>query len=81
MRLSVVMAVAAMGAISAPGSACADLTASKTFLDVAVGWAMPAAKADESRSKQGFFVGVQSGLISDSGVGPAVAGINLTSRN
>jgi len=81
MRLSVVMTVAAAGALWAPGIACADPTASKTFVDVAMGWAMPAAKAEESESKQGFFVGVQSGLIADSGVGPAVAGIALTNHS
>jgi hypothetical protein len=80
MRLSVVMAVAAVGAILAPATACADT--SKTFIEVALGWAMPAAKADEvEQSKDGFFVGVQSGLIADSGVGPAVAGIALNTRN
>jgi hypothetical protein len=81
MRLSVVMTVAAVGAFLAPAVACAEPAAPKTFMDVALGWAMPAAKADETRSKQGFFVGVQSGLIADSGVGPAVAGISLANRN
>ena len=82
MRLSVVMTVAAVGAFSAPAIACADQVAHKSFLDVAMGWAVPAAMADElpTKSKQGFFVGVQSGLI-DSGVGPAVAGISLNNHS
>jgi len=80
MRLSVVMTVAAVGAILAPATACADTT--KTFMDVALGWAIPSAKADEvEHSKDGFFIGVQSGLIADSGVGPAVAGISLNNRS
>jgi hypothetical protein len=79
MRLSVVMTVAAVGAYLAPAVACADQP--KTFMDLAIGWAVPAAKADEAQpSKKGFFVGVQSGLI-DSGVGPAVAGVSLNTRN
>jgi len=80
MRLSVLMTVAAVGAFLAPATACAD--ESKTFMDIALGWMMPAAKADEvEQSKDGFFVGVQSGLIADSGVGPVVAGISLNTRN
>ena len=77
MRLPLFMTVFA-GAILAPATACAGEAASQTFIDVALGWAVPAARADEvqAQSKQGFFVGVQSGLI-DSGVGPAVAGIPL----
>jgi hypothetical protein len=78
MRLSVVMTVAAVGAFWAPAVACADQP--KTFMDLAIGWAIPAAKAADEPSKQGFFIGVQSGLI-DSGVGPAVAGISLNNRN
>jgi hypothetical protein len=81
MRLSVVITVAAVGAYLAPAAACADQATHKSFLDVAMGWAIPEAKADEvSQSKQGFFVGVQSGLI-DSGVGPAVAGISLNNHS
>ncbi len=75
MRLSLVIAVAAAGAVLAPAAARADQTASRSFLDVALGWGIPSAKADDVQPKQGFFVGVQSGLIADSGVGPAVAGI------
>lgn len=64
----------------APANACAAET-SKNFIDVAIGWAIPAARADETeKSKDGFFIGVQSGLIADSGVGPAVAGISLNNR-
>ena len=77
MRLSVVMAVAATGAFLAPAVACADQAAPRTFMDVALGWVVPAAKADEIQKKDGFFIGVQSGLIADSGVGPAVAGISM----
>ena len=81
MRLSVVMAVAAVGAGLAPATACAAET-SKSVVDVAISWLIPAAKADETeKSKDGFFVGVQSGLIADSGVGPAVAGISLNNRS
>ncbi len=82
MRLRVVITAVAAGAFLAPAVACAE-PAPRTFVDVALGWAVPSAKADEvDHSKQGFFVGVQSGLI-DSGVGPAVAGIStpLTMRN
>jgi hypothetical protein len=82
MRLSVVMTVVAAGALLAPAVACAD-QAPRTFLDVAIGWAIPAAQAQEVQDpRQGFFVGVQSGLI-DSGVAPAVAGISmpLNTRN
>src|SRR5262249_27719604 len=82
MRLRVVITVAAAGALMAPAVACAE-PAPRTFMDVALGWAVPSAKADEvEHAKQGFFVGVQSGLI-DSGVGPAVAGIStpLSTRN
>lgn len=80
MRLRVLMTVAAVGAFLAPATACAAET-SETFLDVAMGWVMPAARADEvEQSKDGFFVGVQSGLIADSGVGPAVAGIALNNQ-
>ena len=82
MRLSVLITAAAAGAILAPVTACAADAAPRTFVDVALSWAVPAARADEVQpeSKHGFFVGVQSGLI-DSGVGPAVAGISLTPRN
>ena len=67
----------------APAVACAGQVAPRSFLDVAIGWGIPSAKADELPQKQGFFVGVQSGLIADSGVGPAVAGLNvpLSKRN
>ncbi|MBI1209981.1 MAG: outer membrane beta-barrel protein [Alphaproteobacteria bacterium] len=80
MRLSVVIAVAASGAFLAPAVACAGEAAPKSFVDIALGWAIPEAHADEVKqsTKHGFFVGVQSGLI-DSGVGPAVAGISLSS--
>ena len=55
MRLSVVMTVAAAGAFLAPAVACADQAAPRSFVDVALGWAVPAAKADEvEQSKQGF---------------------------
>jgi hypothetical protein len=82
MRLSMVMTVAAAGAFLAPAVAYADQAAPRSFIDVALGWVLPAAKADEvQQSKQGFFVGVQSGLIADSGVGPAVAGISLANHN
>jgi len=83
MRLSVVIAIASAGALLAPAVACAGQPASRSFLDVALGWGIPAAKAEEVQPKQGFFVGVQSGLIADSGVGPAVAGLRvpLSSRN
>jgi hypothetical protein len=80
MRLSVIMTVAAVGATLAPAVACAGQTAPQSFIDVAIGWAIPAARADEApQTKQGFFVGVQSGLI-DSGVGPSVAGISLANH-
>lgn len=77
MRLPVVIAVAAAGAMMVPAVACAGQTASPSFLDIALGWGIPEAKADDVQPKQGFFVGVESGLIADSGVGPAVAGLSV----
>ena len=78
MRLSAVIALATAGALVAPAGARADNATARSLIDYAFsGWGITAAKADEVRPKQGFFVGVHSGLVADSGVGPEVAGISI----
>jgi len=76
-RAATILAVTAAGALTASASARADeiSTADRILNAIYADLGMSAKAADVPQGKQGFFVGVHSGLGAESGLAPEAAGL------
>lgn len=78
-RAATILAVTAAGALTASASARADETslADRILNAVYADLGLSAKAADAPQGKQGFFVGLHSGLGAESGLAPEAAGLSV----
>ena len=63
--------------VSAPAFAADEVNASRILDSIYASLGMDEAPADVETSKNGFFVGIHSGLGAESGIAPAAAGLSI----
>lgn len=78
-RAATILAATAVGTflVSAPAIAAEEVSASRILDSIYSSLGMEETATDVETSKNGFFVGIHSGLGADSGIAPAAAGLAI----
>lgn len=78
-RAAIILAATAVGTfmVAAPAFAADEVNASRILDSIYASLGLDEAPADVETSKNGFFVGIHSGLGAESGIAPAAAGLSI----